>query len=134
MTKAKTKKLPSVGIDETRDEDYVDLDKEITYLPNGIRLTNEMAEKWNSEAESRPFGRPSLTAAGETSPEIKARVPKSMKVDLEAIAGQAGVNVSSIIRMALYEYIDKHIDLEKRVFKNLKKTSVRTSRKTINKR
>jgi hypothetical protein len=123
MARAKHKTLSSIGIDETRDEDYVDLDKEIIYLPNGIRLTNAIAEKWAAEAESKPFGRPSLTAAGETSPEIKARVPKSMKADLETIAEQAGVNVSAVIRMALYEYIDKHIDLEKRVFKNLKNSN-----------
>ncbi len=96
--------------DETRDEDYVDLDKEEIYLSDGTRLTEEIANKWADEIENDPrySGRPSLTGKKEISPEIKARVPQRLKDFTQQLADERNLTVSSVIRTALFEYLERN--------------------------
>lgn len=110
MTTVKVAKKAKLRKTDIKQDDYVDLNKEIIMLPNGVRLTNEMAQKWADELEARPIGRPSLSGESEVSPEIKARVPRLLKEKLEKIAEAEGVNLSAIIRTALFEYTSNHFE------------------------
>lgn len=110
VTRIIVKPLPE---DETRDEDYVDLDKEEIYLSDGTRLTEEIAQKWAEEIETNPIylGRPSLSGKREISPEVKARVPQRIKDFIEQIAEERNQSVSTIIRQALFEYIERNTEI-----------------------
>jgi hypothetical protein len=50
-------------------------------------------------------GRPSLTAPGEVSPEVKARVPAELKSRVEEAAKRQGRPLSEVIRDALERYL-----------------------------
>jgi hypothetical protein len=50
-------------------------------------------------------GRPSLTAPGARSPEVKARVPAELKHRLEREANCRGASTSTLIRDALDRYL-----------------------------
>ena len=52
-------------------------------------------------------GRPSLTAPGRISPEIKARVPVELKDRLQQAAKEHGKPLSVFIREALEQYLDE---------------------------
>lgn len=52
-------------------------------------------------------GRPSLTAPGEVSPEIKARVPAELKRRLQEAAKEDGKSLSDFIREALERQLDE---------------------------
>ena len=52
-------------------------------------------------------GRPSLTAPGEVSPEIKARVPAELKRRLQEAAKEDGKSLSVFIREALERQLDE---------------------------
>lgn len=52
-------------------------------------------------------GRPSLTAPGRVSPEIKARVPVELKDRLQQAAKEHGKPLSVFIREALEQYLDE---------------------------
>lgn len=52
-------------------------------------------------------GRPSLTAPGKTSPEIKARVPAELKDRLQQAAKEHGQPLSVFIREALERHLDE---------------------------
>lgn len=111
MKKVKTRYIVNpLPDDETRDEDYVDLEKEKIYLSDGTRLTDEIAQKWAEEIENNPryLGRPSLTGKKEISPEIKARVPQRLKDFTQQLANERNLTVSTIIREALLEYLEKN--------------------------
>ena len=111
MKKIKTRYIVHpLPIDETRDEDYVDLDKEEIYLSDGTRLTDEIANKWADEIENNPrySGRPSLTGKKEISPEIKARVPHRLKEFTQQLADERNLTVSTVIREALFEYLERN--------------------------
>ncbi len=82
----------------------VDLDKEVILDGNGNRITNEMCEEIVEEVH-RVLGRPSLTAPKVVSPEIKARVPQELKLELEAEAKRQGKTSSALIREALEDYL-----------------------------
>jgi hypothetical protein len=51
-------------------------------------------------------GRPSLTAPGSVSPEIKARVPAELKARVEQAAKRQGKATSAVIREALERYLE----------------------------
>ena len=111
MKKIKTRyKVHPLPKDETRDEDYVDLDKEEIYLSDGTRLTDEITNKWAHEIENNPrySGRPSLTGKKEISPEIKARVPQHLKDFTKQLADERNLTVSTVIREALFEYLERN--------------------------
>lgn len=52
-------------------------------------------------------GRPSLTAPGKTSPEIKARVPAELKLRVQQAARERGESLSDFVREALERQLDE---------------------------
>lgn len=89
----------------------VDLDTEEILLPNGQRLTNELAEQMAEEvlAEHYPGrGRPSLTGRAEHTPRITLRVPEETRDALEQIADHQGRRLADVGRDALDEYVRRH--------------------------
>ena len=99
--------------DEINEDDYVDFDKVVEFFPDGTRKTNEYYEKLAEEIENTPsfIGRPSLSGKQAISPEIKCRVPELMKHDLLQIAKERNQKLSTVIRIALFEYIDRNTEL-----------------------
>jgi len=98
-----------VGPDTTITD--VDLDAEDVGLPDGRRLTNELAEKMVREgvAEARrrnliPGGK-SLAGDGSHSPRVQFRVPESLRAAAEAKAAAEGVSLSVLAREALEHYL-----------------------------
>lgn len=51
-------------------------------------------------------GRPSLTAPGAVSPEIKARVPAALKARVERAAKRQGKSTSALVREALERHLE----------------------------
>jgi cytidylate kinase len=51
-------------------------------------------------------GRPSLTAPGAVSPEIKARVPAELKARVERAAQRQGKSTSAVVREALERHLE----------------------------
>ena len=84
---------------------YVDLDNEMILDKNGNRVTSAYVERILKQDIGVIIGRPSLTGPKIHSPEIKARVPKKLKVALEREAKRRGATSSSIIRAALEKYL-----------------------------
>lgn len=84
---------------------YVDLEHEIILDKNGKRVTNAYVERVLKKDLGVIIGRPSLTGPKIHSPEIKARVPKKLKVALEKEAKRRGETSSTIIREALEIYL-----------------------------
>jgi len=86
----------------------IDFDKEVVLDQNGVRYTNARIDEMVREIEEfGPYvGRPSLTAPSVHSPEVKARVPKSLKKRLEAEAKRRGKTPSVLIRQALEEFLN----------------------------
>ncbi len=82
----------------------VDLEKEVVIMPSGERLTNAVVDRIVDEVHAAMAGRPSLTAPGTRSPEVKARVPQATKARLDAVATKRGTTTSVIIREALDAY------------------------------
>ena len=99
--------------DEINEDDYVDFDKVVEFFPDGTRKTNEYYEKLAEEIENTPsfIGRPSLSGKQAISPEIKCRVPELMKHDLLQIAKERNQKLSTVIRMALFEYIERNAEV-----------------------
>ena len=87
----------------------IDFDKEVVLDKNGVRYTNARINEMVREIEEfGPYvGRPSLTAPAVHSPEVKARVPKTLKKKLEAEAQRRGQTPSVLIRQALEEFLAK---------------------------
>ena len=111
MAKWKTRYIVNpLPDDETRDEDYIDLDVTPMYSSTGVRYTNEMFEKEAEEIEKNPnyFGRPSLSGKQEISPEIKARVPQRLKDFAQQLADERGLTISNVVRAALFEYLERN--------------------------
>jgi len=94
----KVKARPRVGKD-------VDLSKTVVLDRNGRRLTNSRAEKIAQDALKQVVGRPSLTGARKISPEVKARVPQSLKAKLDREAKRRGETTSALIRKALEDFL-----------------------------
>lgn len=83
----------------------VDLDKEIIRDKSGKRITNKRAKTIIDEVLAQSVGRPSLSSPTITSPEVKARVPKRLKIALEREAKRRGETPSALIRAALEEFL-----------------------------
>jgi hypothetical protein len=83
----------------------VDLDREVILDKDGRRITEARAEQIVKEVIEAVFGRPSLTAPGRHSPEIKARVPIQLKKKLQREAKRRGETSSAVIRQALEEFL-----------------------------
>lgn len=84
----------------------IDLDVEIVRDKSGERITEARAKELATAALRRAgAGRPSLTAPGRRSPEVKARVPVELRDRLRAAAEQRGVSTSELVREALDRYL-----------------------------
>ncbi len=72
----------------------------------GERITEARAKEIAAAALRKAgVGRPSLTAPGRRSPEVKARVPVELRDRLHAAAEQRGVSASELVREALDRYL-----------------------------
>ena len=98
-----------VPLDATIED--VDLEQEVVRLPDGRRLTDELAEQIAQEALAAARrrnlipGRKSLTAPGEHSPVVRFRLPEQLHQALEERAAQEGKTLSKVAREALEEYL-----------------------------
>lgn len=98
-TKARKPRVPRVPADAELGG-YVDLDTEDVRLPDGTRLTNEVAEQIVDEVRAKT-GRPSLGPAGTRSPSVSFRVPPALRERAELVADQEQITVSDLAREAL---------------------------------
>jgi hypothetical protein len=78
----------------------VDLDRENIRLPDGTRLTNELAQQIADDVRSRG-GRPSLTGAASASPRVSFRLTPEVRDQAEQIAAHEGKTISQLAREAL---------------------------------
>ena len=84
----------------------IDLDAEEVLLPDGRRLTNEVAEGIAERAlEQHRRGRPSVTGRAETTPSLTVRVAPGTRAELERIAKAQGRRLADVSRDALEEYV-----------------------------
>ena len=84
----------------------VDLDREVVRDKRGRRITERRAQQIAEDSLARAgVGRPSLTAPGTRSPEIKARVPAELRDRLAAAARDRGTTTSTLIREALERFL-----------------------------
>lgn len=86
----------------------VDLETEDIRLPDGRRLTPELADEIAERALARRRGRPSLGGDDVHTPKFTLRVPPHVRAALEAIAHEQGRRLADVSRDALSEYIDRH--------------------------
>ncbi len=84
----------------------IDLDVEVVRDKKGRRITEARAQRLAEEALAKAgVGRPSLTAPGARSSEVKARVPAELKHRPEREAKRCGATTSTLIRDALDRYL-----------------------------
>lgn len=84
----------------------IDLDVEVVRDEKGRRITEARAQRLAEEALAKAgVGRPSLTAPGPRSSEVKAMVPAELKHRLEREAKRCGATTSTLIRDALDRYL-----------------------------
>ncbi|MDQ2848631.1 MAG: ribbon-helix-helix domain-containing protein [Actinomycetota bacterium] len=88
----------------------VDLDVDVVLDKKGRRITEERAGEIAADAllKAGVVGRPSLTAPGRHSPEVKARVPTELRDRLHQAAEQRGVSASELVREALDRYLTRN--------------------------
>ena len=85
-------------------DEIIDLDTAGIYDMYGNLITQQVADDLVEAAHRLP-GRPSLTAPGERSPVITARVSADLKRRLAAAAVSSGRPRAAIVRDALDEYL-----------------------------
>ncbi len=83
----------------------VNLRKEVVRELSGKRITNRRVKEIVKEVRQKTAGRPSLTKPNVISPEVKARVPISLKRALDQHAKNRGKSPSEVIRLALERYL-----------------------------
>jgi len=84
----------------------IDLDVEVVRDNKGDRITEARAKEIAAAAlQKAGVGRPSLTAPGRRSPEVKARVPTELRDRLHAAAQRRGISPSELVREALDRYL-----------------------------
>lgn len=84
----------------------INLDVEEVRDKLGERITEARAKEIAAAAlQKAGVGRPSLTAPGRRSPEVKARVPIELRDRLHAAAQQRGISTSELVREALDRYL-----------------------------
>jgi predicted HicB family RNase H-like nuclease len=80
--------------------DDIDLDREDVRLPDGTRLTDDVADAIVDDVR-RKAGRPSLTGASALSPRVSFRVTPEVRDRAAAIATEEGKTISELAREAL---------------------------------
>lgn len=89
----------------------IDLEHEEFRLPDGQRLTDQLAEELAAQAREEIGrrnlipGRKSLTGAGTHSPTIRVRVPEQLRHAAARRADAEGVTLSTLTRQALKAYL-----------------------------
>ena len=53
-------------------------------------------------------GRPSLSAESRESPRVSFRVPEQLADEVRELSAELGLSVSTIARVALAEYVERH--------------------------
>jgi hypothetical protein len=93
------------GVDVT-DVGSIDLDVEDVRLGDGTRLTEAGAHELAEQVlRTSSRGRPSLTAPGERSPQLRLTVPEQLRDGLRARAGAEHRSVSELAREAIERYL-----------------------------
>jgi hypothetical protein len=87
----------------------VDLDLQEVRLPDGRRLTEDLASRMAERALTRHRGRPSVTGQPRQTPSLTLRVPPRLREELEEIAAAQGRHLSEVGRDALDEYIRRRL-------------------------
>lgn len=96
----------SIGGKEYIDGGYIDLDKEDVRLADGSRLTEARAQLIAEEVlQVTGRGRPSLTAPGRRSPQLRLAVPEQLRDELHSRAAAEHRTVSDVAREALEQYL-----------------------------
>jgi len=84
----------------------IDLDVDVVRDKRGARITGERAATMAEQAlQQTGAGRPSLTAPGRRSPEVKARVPAELHDRVKQEAESRGLTTSELVREALTQYL-----------------------------
>lgn len=91
---------------ETVDGGAIDLDAEDVRLADGSRLTEDRAAELAQEVLHRVGrGRPSLTAPGQHSPQLRVSIPQQVHAELRQRADAEHRTVSDVAREALERYL-----------------------------
>ena len=101
MTQRKTNqgKVPKITMRTPIGKD-VDLDRDDVRLPDGTRLTDDVAAAVVEDVHSRG-GRPSLSGDAAVSPRVSFRLTSEMRDKAEQIAAHEGKTISQLARQAL---------------------------------
>lgn len=83
----------------------VDLDREDVHLPDGTRLTRQVADEIVEDVR-RKVGRPSLTGQTGVSPRVTFRLTPDVRDRAAAIAEREGKTISQLAREALEERVE----------------------------
>lgn len=84
----------------------IDLDREVVRDRKGRRITERRAREIAEDTlEKAGVGRPSFTAPGRRSLEVKARVPEELRDRLHEAASRQHTSSSELIRKALEQYL-----------------------------
>lgn len=98
--------MPRIPEDATIED--IDLDEEEVYLPDGRRLTEQVAEEEaaSSLRYARRRGRPSISGGSTRSPQVSARVSVRTRDALRRKADAEGKRPSDVVREAIERYVD----------------------------
>ena len=100
------KKTVLINDIQVRDGGSIDLDVEDVRLADGSRLTETAAQELAEQVvRASGRGRPSLTAPGERSPQLRLSVPEQLRDDLRARADAEHRSVSELAREAIERYL-----------------------------
>jgi hypothetical protein len=100
------KKTIRINDANVRDAGSINLDVEDVRLADGSRLTETIAQDLADQVvRASGRGRPSLTAPGERSPQLRLSVPEQLRDDLRARADAEHRSVSELAREAIERYL-----------------------------
>ena len=88
-----------------RKSEDVDLEQEDVRLPDGSRLTQDVADAIVNDVRRRS-GRPSLTGEAAVSPRVTFRLPPGIRDRAAAIAEREGKSISQLAREALEQRVE----------------------------
>lgn len=101
-----TKNTVRIKDDDIHDGGSIDLDVEEVHLADGTRLTEARARDLAQEVlHASGRGRPSLSAPGQRSPQLRLSIPKQLRDGLKARADTEERSVSEVAREALERYL-----------------------------
>lgn len=100
------KKTIRINDVEVTDGGSIDLDVEDVRMADGTRLTEAGARELAEQVlRTSSRGRPSLTAPGERSPQLRLTVPEQLRDGLRARADAEHRSVSELAREAIERYL-----------------------------